>query len=59
MALIVERKNPGMKCSILLVDLAKEVITVGAGPSFPDNYNQAVEGLRIGPAVGLCGTAAF
>jgi GAF domain-containing protein len=32
---------------------------VGAGPSFPDAYNEAVEGLLIGPGVGSCGTAAF
>ena len=59
MALIVEEKNPGMRCSILLVDSAHERVTVGAGPSFPPEYNQAVEGLKIGPAVGSCGTAAF
>jgi len=59
MALIVEAKNPGMKCSILLVDHERQCITLGAGPSFPDAYNQAVEGLKLGPAVGSCGTAAF
>jgi two-component system cell cycle sensor histidine kinase/response regulator CckA len=59
MALIVEEKNPGMRCSILLVDSSQERITVGAGPSFPPAYNEAVEGLKIGPAVGSCGTAAF
>lgn len=59
MALIVEAKNPGMKCSILLTDPGREYITGGAGPSLPHEYNQAVEGLRIGPAVGSCGTATF
>ena len=59
MALIVEAKNPGMKCSILLTDPGREYITGGAGPSLPPEYNQAVEGLRIGPAVGSCGTATF
>lgn len=59
MALIVEAKNPGMRCSILLVDARQECVTVGAGPSLPPEYNAAVEGLRIGPAVGSCGTAAF
>ena len=59
MALIVEAKNPGKRCSILLVDAAGERVTVGAGPSFPAEYNAAVEGLRIGPTVGSCGTAAF
>ncbi len=59
MALIVEDTNPGMLCSILLVEPGQECISVGAGPSLPDEYNAAVEGLHIGPAVGSCGTAAF
>ena len=58
MALIVEAKNPGMRCSILLVDPERQRIVGGAGPSLPDAYNRAVEGLRIGPNVGSCGTAA-
>ncbi|MHC4954872.1 MAG: response regulator [Planctomycetota bacterium] len=59
MALIVEAKNPGLRCSILLIDSEHEHIRGGAGPSLPDAYNSAVEGLRIGPMVGSCGTAAF
>ena len=59
MALIVESKNPGLRCSILLVDPNREYIIGGAGPSLPVAYNQAVEGLRLGPSVGSCGTAAF
>jgi len=59
MARIVESKNPGKKCSILLTDDKREYIVGGAGPSFPDAYNKAVEGLRIGPFVGSCGTASF
>jgi hypothetical protein len=56
---IVESKNPGLLWSILLVDSMREHMTVGADPSLPAHYNQAVEGLRLGPAVGSCGTAAF
>ena len=59
MARVVEAKNPGMRCSILLVDPERRIITGGAGPSLPPEYNRAVEGLHIGPAVGSCGTAAF
>ncbi|MHC5065943.1 MAG: response regulator [Planctomycetota bacterium] len=59
MAKIVEKKNPGLRCSILLMDEAHDRVTVGAGPSLPPDYNAAVEGLRIGPGVGSCGTAAF
>jgi len=59
MARIVEAKNPGVRCSILLVDDDGAHITGGAGPSLPDEYNKAIEGLRIGPMVGSYGTAAY
>ena len=59
MAGVVEENNPGLKCSILLVDLATQTVKVGAGPSLPARYNAAVEGLKIGPMVGSCGTAAY
>ena len=59
MVRIVEARADGLRCSILLVDPEHEYVTVGAGPSLPAKYNEAVEGLRIGPAVGSCGTAVF
>ncbi|MFK7865660.1 MAG: response regulator [Pseudohongiellaceae bacterium] len=59
MARVVEAKNPGMKCSILLVDRNKGEVSDGAGPSLPQEYNDAVHGLKIGPKVGSCGTASF
>ena len=59
MARIIEAKNPGMRCSILLVGADGMHITGGAGPSLPDAFNKAVEGMRIGPMVGSCGTAAY
>jgi PAS domain S-box-containing protein len=58
-ARILEEQNPGYMCSILLLDKASRVVTGGAGPSLPAHYNEAVEGLRIGPTVGSCGTASF
>ena len=57
MVRIVEAKTDGLRCSILLVNPEHKYVTVGAGPSLPADYNEAVEGLRIGPAVGSCGTA--
>jgi len=56
-ARIVEDQNPGYKCSILLV--ADGRFVRGAGPSLPDEYNDAIDGFAIGPAVGSCGTAIF
>lgn len=54
---IVEEQNPGYKCSILLV--ADGRFVKGAGPSLPDDYNDAVDGYAIGPTVGACGTAIY
>lgn len=59
MAQIVEAKNTGLRCSILLIDPSGLHVTVGAGPSFPPSYNEAIEGLLMGPTVGSCGTAAY
>ncbi|MFX8797546.1 GAF domain-containing protein, partial [Acinetobacter baumannii] len=34
-------------------------LLLGAAPSLPEAYNQAIHGVAIGPKVGSCGTAAF
>jgi PAS domain S-box-containing protein len=49
----------GMICSILILDESKSRLLHGAGPSLPDAYNKAIDGVQIGPQVGSCGTAAF
>ncbi|MDG2411966.1 MAG: response regulator [Halioglobus sp.] len=56
-ARIVESQNANYKCSILLVDQNRFVR--GAGPSLPEEYNDAIDGEAIGPTVGSCGTAIF
>ena len=48
-----------MLASILLLDADGVHLRIGAAPSLPERYNQAVEGIAIGPAVGSCGTAAY
>lgn len=35
------------------------VLRHGAAPGLPESYNDALDGLPIGPRVGSCGTAAF
>ena len=55
----VESINPTMLCSILLLDSDGKHLRHGAAPSLPDFYNEAIEGLVIGPGAGSCGTAAF
>jgi PAS domain S-box-containing protein len=58
-ALLVERLAPPALCSILLLQPDGRHLRHGAGPSLPDQYNQAINDLEIGPSVGSCGTAAF
>lgn len=56
----VESLTPsGMLASILILDPEGRRLLHGAGPSLPRDYNEAIDGLEIGPEVGSCGTAAF
>ena len=54
----VERLVPGVICTILAVD-AKGGLHTLAAPGLPDQYSHGLEGQRIGPSVGSCGTAAW
>lgn len=57
---VVESLTPsGMVGSILVLDQDGRHLRHGAGPSLPDAYNAAIDGIEIGPEVGSCGTAAF
>jgi len=53
-----EDQLDGSLCSILLCDREGH-LHCGAAPNLPDAYNQAIDGISIGEAVGSCGTAAF
>ncbi len=55
----VEQETPGALCSVLLSDETGTHLRHGAGPSLPEAYNRAVDGLKIGQGMGSCGTAAF
>ncbi len=55
----VEAEDPSILCSILLLDESGRHLVSGAGPSLPDFYNAAIDGVEIGPYVGSCGTAAY
>ena len=56
---LLEAQSPEMVCSVLLLDDDGVHLRHGAGPSLPDEYNRAIDGVTIGPNVGSCGTAAF
>jgi two-component system cell cycle sensor histidine kinase/response regulator CckA len=52
-------QQSGLLCSILLLDSTGTRLRHGAAPSLPRAYNDAIDGVTIGPNVGSCGTAAF
>ncbi|QCB44434.1 phosphodiesterase [Sphingomonas sp. PAMC26645] len=54
----VERILPEVICSVLIVDPAGLLHPL-AGPSLPDRYSHALDGVMIGPLSGSCGTAAY
>lgn len=53
----MEQAAPGMLGSVLLYDDATRTLRHCTAPNLPEDYNAAVNGLRVGPAVGSCGTA--
>jgi PAS domain S-box-containing protein len=54
---LIEARSQGMLCSILLLD--GDRVRHVAAPSLPNEYIAAIEGEKIGPAAGSCGTAAY
>ncbi|QDP21530.1 EAL domain-containing protein [Bradyrhizobium cosmicum] len=54
----VEEIAPDVVCSLLHIDSAGLIHPLG-GPSLPEDYSRALDGVAIGPNVGSCGTAAF
>lgn len=58
LALFVEEQSGQIRCSFLLLD-EQGKLHLGAAPSLPAAYNQAIDGISIGPHVGSCGTAAY
>ncbi len=55
----VEKHYPGMLCSVLLLDADGMTLRTGAAPSLPPEYSQAVDGVKVGPCAGSCGTAIY
>lgn len=59
LARFIELQSQEALCSFLILDAPSNRLYIGASPSLPDSYNQAIDGIKIGPAVGSCGTAAY
>lgn len=56
---IAQDLDSGMLGSVFLLDRDRKRLLLGAAPSLPDFYNDAIDGLEIGPTVGSCGAAAY
>jgi PAS domain S-box-containing protein len=56
---VVEQQSDGMSCSALVLDDDGVTVRHAAAPSLPPDYVRAIDGIRIGPHVGSCGTAMF
>lgn len=59
LVLKIEAQKIGTRGSILLLSGDGKRLLLGAAPHLPDSYNQAINGVEIGPNVGSCGTAAY
>ena len=59
LVLLMESQFKGIFGSILLLDETGARLRYGAAPSLPDAYVKAIDGVRIGPKAGSCGTAAY
>jgi len=55
----MEQQFDGLACSVLLLDSDGVTLRHAAAPSLPESYKRAIDGARIGPSVGSCGTAAY
>jgi diguanylate cyclase (GGDEF)-like protein len=55
----IERHDPSVIASVLLLDRESSTLHPGAGPSLPPDYMAAIDGVVIGPNVGSCGSAAW
>jgi hypothetical protein len=58
LVLLMEQQVPDMIGSVLLLDADGVTLHHGAAPHLPDEYCRMIDGSRVGPAAGSCGTAA-
>jgi PAS domain S-box-containing protein len=55
----IEKQDPGLLCSVLLLDSDGTTLRHGAAPSLPAEYTKTINGVKIGPCAGSCGTAVY
>jgi diguanylate cyclase (GGDEF)-like protein len=55
----IERYEPSVMPSVVLLDRETNTLHPGAAPSLPPLYFDAIDGVVIGPNIGTCGSAAW
>ena len=55
----IEKMFSGMLCSVICVQEDDKTIETLSAPSIPSAYSKAIEGLKIGPNAGSCGTSMY
>lgn len=55
----LERLLPGSACAVLTLEAESQTVHHLAGGSLPQDYCSALNGIRIGPRVGACGSAMW
>jgi PAS domain S-box-containing protein len=55
---LIEEQMPSAIASVLLLSPDGTRLLHGAAPGLPADYNRAIDGAKIGPKAGSCGTAA-
>lgn len=56
---VVEQVAPESVCAIWTLDVARQTLHHCAGPSLPDTYVSAMDGVEVGPRNGSCAAAVF
>lgn len=59
LVLFVEEQRPGLRGSVLLTSSDGTCLRMGVAPNLPSAFNEAVDGMAVGPTSGVCGAAAY
>lgn len=59
LVLMVEEQFENVLASILLLDASGKRLRHGSAPNLPKSFNEAIDGVTIGPSAGSCGAAAY
>ena len=55
----IESRSQNALCYFALFEPSNNTLCSGSSPSLPNDYTRALDGMKIGPIAGSCGTAAF